>query len=192
MDWFKKLVQSLPLDSISDLLGNLVVWWSHLVKDVPATELPMYAYVGGSIMVLLLWILVARMLPKPLGGISWVVLFAILFAPGTALGDPSVIAPASISVVYALMVKDIPGALANALPILVVLFVGLFLGFIWQLLRGAIDSSMTKVRQKAEQDKQAQLQLATADYLPESEQQLTPKASTTEAIQAHLQKDKRR
>lgn len=165
MDWFKKLVQSLPLDKISDLLGDLVVWWSHLVQDVPPSELPMYAYLGGSIIVLLLWILVARLLPRPLGGISWVVLFAILFAPGTALGDPSEIAPASISVVYAIMMKDIPGAITNALPILVVMFVGLFLGFIWQLLRGAIESTLEKSRQKAERDKQAQLQLATGNYL---------------------------
>lgn len=189
MDWLKKLLQNLPLDTISDLLGKLVVWWSHLVKDVPATELPMYAYIGGSIIVLLLWILVARILPRPLGGISWVALFAILFAPGTALGDPGVIAPASISVVYSIMMKDIPGALSNSLPILVVLFVGLFLGFIWQLLRGAIESSLTKARLKAEQDKQAQMQLAEGNYLEGShDNHTTPKLNTADAIKAQLAK----
>lgn len=169
MDWFKKLLQSLPLDAISDLLGNLVVWWSHLVEGVPPAELPMYAYIGGSIIVLLLWLLVARMLPRPLGGISWVFLFAILFAPGTALNDPSLIAPASISVVYAAMMKDIPGAIANALPILVVMVSGLFIGFIWQLLRGAIESSMAKSRLSGEQDAQLQVASGTGTYVDETE-----------------------
>ena len=165
MDWFKKLLQNLPLETISDWLGNIVVWWSHMVEGVPSAELPMYAYIGGSIIVLLLWLLVARLMPRPLGGISWVVLFAILFAPGTALGDSSLLAPASIGVVYAVMMKDFSGAITNALPILVVTVAGLFIGFIWQLLRGAIESSMAKTRQRAEQDTQAQIQLASGNYL---------------------------
>lgn len=169
MDWLKKLLQNLPLDAISDILGNLVVWWSHLVDGVPAAELPLYAYIGGSVIVLLLWLFVARMLPRPLGGVTWVILFAILFAPGSALNDPSAIAPASISVVYSIMMKDIAGAVANALPILVVTVVGLFVGFIWQLLRGAIESSLAKSRLQAEQDAAAQMQLAGGDYLANSE-----------------------
>ncbi|WP_261863157.1 MULTISPECIES: hypothetical protein [unclassified Psychrobacter] len=83
-----------------------------MVKDVPPADLPMYAYLGGAVLVLVLWILVARVLPKPLGGMSWMVLFAVLLAPGTALGDPSELAPASISVVYAVMMKDYAGAVA--------------------------------------------------------------------------------
>ena len=185
MDWLKSLLKYLPLDTISDMLGNIVVWWSHLVADVPPADLPMYAYVGGSIIVLLLWLLVARMLPKPLGGISWVILFAILFAPGSALGEPGVIAPASISVVYAIMMKDIAGAITNALPILVVMAAGLFLGFIWQLLRGAIERGMTKSRLRAEQDTAATMQLAGADYL-------NPPADTDQAAEVNLVKEKKK
>ena len=106
MDWFKSILHSLPLEAISDILGEIAIWWGQLVKDVPAADLPMYAYLGGVIIVLILWLLVARVLPRPLGGMSWMMLFAVLLAPGTALGDPSVIAPASISVVYAIMMKD--------------------------------------------------------------------------------------
>lgn len=185
MDWLKSLLKYLPLDTISDMLGNIVVWWSHLVADVPPADLPMYAYVGGSIIVLLLWLLVARMLPKPLGGISWVILFAILFAPGSALGEPGVIAPASISVVYAIMMKDIAGAITNALPILVVMAAGLFLGFIWQLLRGAIERGMTKSRLRAEQDTAATMQLAGADYL-------NPPADMDQAAEVNLVKEKKK
>ncbi len=165
MDWLKGIVSSLPLEAISDILGEITIWWGQLVKDVPAADLPMYAYLGGVIIVLILWVLVSRVLPRPLGGMSWMILFAVLLAPGTALGDPSVIAPASISVVYAIMMKDTAGAIANMLPILVVLVVGLFVGFVWQLIRGAFESSLDKARSRTAEDTQATMQLTTGNYL---------------------------
>ena len=138
-----------------------------MVKDVPPADLPMYAYLGGAVLVLVLWILVARVLPKPLGGMSWMVLFALLLAPGTALGDPSELAPASISVVYAVMMKDYAGAVANMLPILVILVAGLFVGFVWQLIRSAFASSLDKARSRSAEDTHATLQMTTGSYLPE-------------------------
>ncbi len=165
MDFFKSILQSLPLEKISDILGEIVIWWSQMVKGVPPADLPMYAYLGGAIIVLILWLLVARMLPKPLGGMSWMILFAVLLAPGTALSDPSSIAPASISVVYAIMMKDTAGAISNALPVLVVLVVGLFIGFVWQLIRGAFESSLNKARLRTAADTQATMQLTTGSYL---------------------------
>lgn len=165
MDWLKGIIDSLPIGAISDILGEITIWWGQLVKDVPPADLPMYAYLGGVIIVLILWLLVARILPRPLGGMSWMILFAVLLAPGTALGDPSVIAPASISVVYAIMMKDTAGAIANMLPILVVLVVGLFVGFVWQLIRGAFESSLDKARSRTADDAQATAQLTTGNYL---------------------------
>lgn len=165
MDWLKNIVNSLPLEAISDILGEIAIWWGQLVKDVPPADLPMYAYLGGVVIVLVLWLLVARMLPRPLGGMSWMLLFAVLLAPGTTLGDPSAIAPASISVVYAIMMKDMAGAVTNMLPILVVLVVGLFVGFVWQLIRGAFESSLDKARSRSAEDTQATVQLTTGNYL---------------------------
>ena len=165
MDWLKGIIDSLPIGAISDILGEITIWWGQLVKDVPPADLPMYAYLGGVIIVLILWLLVARILPRPLGGMSWMILFAVLLAPGTALGDPSVIAPASISVVYAIMMKDTAGAITNMLPILVVLVVGLFVGFVWQLIRGAFESSLDKARSRTADDAQATAQLTTGNYL---------------------------
>lgn len=170
MDWLKSILQSLPLEKISDILGEIVIWWSQMVKGVPPADLPAYAYIGGGIVVLALWVLVARILPRPLGGISWVMLFAVLFAPGTALNDPSTIAPASISVVYAVMMKDMAAAASNTLPILVVLVVGLFIGFVWQLIRGAFESSLEEARRRMALDNEANLQLAGGNYIAEYEQ----------------------
>ena len=174
MDWLKSILENLPLEKLSDILGEIVIWWSQMVKNVPPADLPMYAYLGGSIVVLLLWILVARMLPRPLGGMSWMVLFAVLLAPGTALNDPSVIAPASISVVYAIMMKDTATAITNVLPILVVLVVGLFVGFVWQLIRGAFDSSLDKARRRSGEDAQANMQLAMGNYIEEKNSEPLP------------------
>ena len=167
MDWLKNLLNSLPLEQLSEILGEIVIWWSQMVKNVPPADLPMYAYLGGTLIVLLLWILIARILPKPLGGMSWMVLFAVLLAPGSALGEQGEIAPASISVVYAVMMKDTASAISNALPILVVLVVGLFIGFIWQLIRGAFESSLDKARRNSAEDTEANLQLAGGNYLEE-------------------------
>ena len=167
MDWLKNILHSLPLESISDILGEIAIWWGQMVKDVPPADLPMYAYLGGAILVLVLWVLVARVLPKPLGGMSWMILFAVLLAPGTALGDPSELAPASISVVYGVMMKDYAGAIASMLPILVVLVAGLFVGFVWQLIRSAFASSLDKARSRSAEDTQATLQMTTGSYLPE-------------------------
>ena len=146
---------------------------------MPPADLPMYAYLGGVVIVLVLWLLVARMLPRPLGGMSWMMLFAVLLAPGTALGDPSVIAPASIAVVYAIMMKDTAGAITNMLPILVVLVVGLFVGFVWQLIRGAFESSLDKARSRTAEDTQATMQLTTGNYLTEGTT-LTDQATVAE------------
>ena len=75
--------------------------------------------------------------------------------------------PASISVVYAVMMKDYAGAVANMLPILVILVAGLFVGFVWQLIRSAFASSLDKARSRSAEDTQATLQMTTGSYLPE-------------------------
>ena len=198
MDWLKNIVNLLPLEAISDILGEIAIWWGQMVKDVPPADLPMYAYLGGVVLVLVLWLLVARMLPRPLGGMSWMVLFAVLLAPGTAIGDPSVIAPASIGVVYAIMMKDTTGAIAHMVPILVVLVVGLFLGFIWQIIRGAFELSLDKARRRTAEDTQATMQLTTGNYLAENEmfeehsestQPHTTPISTQSETEVNLKKD---
>ena len=104
----------ISLDQIGSIIGEIVVWWAQLVKGVPPESLPMTAYVGFSIIVLLLWILVVRALPKTLAGLSWIILFAVLLTPTTSLGTTPDIAPASIAVVYGILLKD-PAIIFNGL-----------------------------------------------------------------------------
>ncbi|WP_227430793.1 hypothetical protein [Psychrobacter sp. I-STPA6b] len=165
MDWLSDIVKSLPLDTISDWLSDVTIRWSHLVQDVPPEMLPMYAYVGFSVVVLILWLLVARVLPRPFGGMSWIAVFAVLLTPGMALGDSGEVAPASMGVVYGILMKDMGLALSSLIPILVVFSVGLALGFIWTLIKSLVQSKMEEARLQAAQDEKAQMQLATGNYI---------------------------
>lgn len=134
----------LSLDQIGNVLGEIIIWWAQLVRGVPPDKLPLFAYVGFSIIVLLLWILVVRILPKTVAGLSWIILFAILLTPTTSLGTPPDIAPASIAVVYGILLKDTAIIFNGLLPIMVVITVGCILGFIWQILRMGIDKTTKK------------------------------------------------
>ena len=58
MDWLANIVSILPLEKISDAVSQLTIWWSHLVANVPPEMLPLYAYVGFSVIVLLLWLFI--------------------------------------------------------------------------------------------------------------------------------------
>lgn len=165
MEWLRNIVINLPLDEISDSVSRLTIWWSHLVADVPADMLPIYAYVGFSAIVLLLWLFIVKILPSPLGGMSWLALFSILLAPGSAAGNTGEVAPASIGVVYGILMKDPGLALRSLLPILVVFAVGLVLGFIWQMIRNIIEKSADQSRQQALADERANMQLASANYV---------------------------
>ncbi|WP_019520528.1 hypothetical protein [Faucicola boevrei] len=139
----------ISLDQIGEILGEIIVWWTQLVKGIPEEQLPMTAYIGFSVVVLLLWILVVRILPKTLAGLSWIILFAILLTPTTSLGTKPEIAPASISVAYGILLQDTAIIFNGLLPIMVVITVGCVLGFLWQLVKMGIEKSAKKQKAAA-------------------------------------------
>lgn len=157
MDWLKNLVKSLPLDTISEYIAELVIWWSHLVKDVPDNDLPFLAYVGASILVLLLLIFVVRVIPRPIGGMLWALAVAVLLTPGDTLTGTGQIAPAVAGVAHSALMGDMSGAVSAFLPILAVFIVLLFVGAIWQILRGVIEVNIAKAKEKARIQEQKRL-----------------------------------
>ncbi|STZ56144.1 Uncharacterised protein [Moraxella lacunata] len=157
MDWLKNLVKSLPLDTISEYIAELVIWWSHLVKDVPDNDLPFLAYVGASILVLLLLIFVVRIIPRPIGGMLWALAVAVLLTPGDTLTGSGQIAPAIAGVAHSVLMGNTAGAISAFLPILVVFVVLLFVGAIWQILRGVIEVNIAKAKEKARIQEQKRL-----------------------------------
>jgi hypothetical protein len=92
-------------------------------------------YLVGSVIALLLWRQVVRALPHPIGGISWLILFSILFSPTVTEGDNGRIAPAVFGLLFGVISEQKALMMSNLLPILLVLGLGLLVGFLIQCLR---------------------------------------------------------
>lgn len=144
MDWLKDLLKNLPLDFISDIISFLVGIWSRLTVGVPDEDLPFYTYVGASVLVLLLLLLVIRILPRPVSGMLWLFAAAVLLTPGDTLAGTDHVAPAIAAVAHATLMGDTAGAFGAFVPILAVYVVLLFVGAIWQVLRGMIELHFAK------------------------------------------------
>lgn len=134
------------LERLSEYLAKLVFWWIHLVEGVAEDKLPVYTYIGCSVAVLLLLLLVLRILPKSLRGMLWIISAAVLLTPGDTLGHTGQIAPAIIGVLHGLLMKDYARAINAFLPIIAMTVVGLVIGAIWQILRNVIEKSLDKHR----------------------------------------------
>lgn len=141
----------ISLDQIADILSQIIIWWTQLVKGIPSEQLPIIAYGVFSVIVLLLWVLVVRAIPtRTLAGLSWIVLFAILLTPTTSLGTKPEFAPASISVFYGILLKDNTIVFNGLLPIMVVITAGCVIGFLWQILRMGLEKMDKKSSKQTE------------------------------------------
>ncbi|MDO4442090.1 MAG: hypothetical protein Q4B81_07885 [Moraxella sp.] len=155
MEWIKNL----PLDAISESLAGLIIWWSKLVSGVPDQQLPFVVYVVASILVLLLWLVVMRVLPRSVRGISWAFVAAVLLAPGSAAGDSGGVAPAVVGLFHSLIMKDFASIVSDCLPILATFAAFLVIGAIWQMLRSVIEGNAAKAEELAcIQEQKRQLQ----------------------------------
>lgn len=110
-------------------------WWVSLFEGVPEYPLAVSVYIGGSVLALLIWLRVVRMLPHPVGAMSWVVMFAVLFAPTVTEGENAQLAPAVIGLMFGVITKDQSLMLKSALPILLIIGLGFVLGFLYERLR---------------------------------------------------------
>lgn len=140
------------LDKIGEVINSIVLWWGRQVAHIAPDKLPIYAYLGFSLLALVLWWFVARLLPKTLAGLSWIILFAILLTPTTSLGTSPQIAPASIGVIYGILLKDSAIIFNSLLPMLVVVTVGCVMGFLWQLLKFGLERTANKKAMAVEND----------------------------------------
>ena len=116
--------------------------WFKVCRQINYPYMPMWDF---PFVVLLLWILVVRILPKTLAGLSWIILFAILLTNHFPWHPPD-IAPASISVVYGFYSKIQQLSLMGCYQLWLSLQWAVFLGFIWQILRMGIDKTNKNIR----------------------------------------------
>lgn len=104
--------------------------WAVL-DSIPEDSIAITVYLLGSLIILACGYAVAKRLPKPAGGISWVVVFAVLLTPTVSEGSNASIAPAIFGMLFGMLTKDQPLVWLNLSLILFVTGIGLVIGYFW-------------------------------------------------------------
>ena len=100
-----------------------------LLDSIPEDSIAVTVYVLGSI--IWAWYAIAKRLPQPLGGITWIVGFAILLTPTVSEGNNASIAPAIFGLLFGVLTKETALVWSNASLILFVVGLGLVVGYLW-------------------------------------------------------------
>ena len=118
--------------------------WANVVSvldSLPEDSIAISVYVLGTLIILWCWYAIAKRLPSPFGGVTWIVIFAILATPTISEGPNSAIAPAVFGLLFGVLTKDSPLIWSNFSLISFVIGVGLIVGFFWSKYRGDKDVS---------------------------------------------------
>ena len=113
---------------------QISAWWYSflsLFDAIPEDALAITVYVGGAIIALWCWYNIARRLPSPIGGMTWIVLFAFLATPTVSEGQNAELAPAIIGLIFGILTKEQPLIWANLALILFVAGIGFLVGYFW-------------------------------------------------------------
>lgn len=102
-----------------------------LLDSIPEDSIAVTVYLVGSLIILWAWYAIAKRLPKPLGGMTWLIGFAILLTPTVSEGNNAAIAPAIFGLLFGVLTKEKTLIWSNASLILFVLGVGLVIGALW-------------------------------------------------------------
>ena len=101
------------------------------LDSIPETAIAVSVYLLGSAIILWCWYEIAKRLPNPLGGITWIVLFAILLTPTVSEGSNAALAPAIFGLLFGVLTKEMPLVWSNLSAILFVIGLGLLIGYFW-------------------------------------------------------------
>ena len=116
------------------VLETLTAIWSHILSvldQFPEENVAIIVYVTGTLIALWCWYRLMRRLPNPIGGVLWIIVFAILVTPTVSEGPNSELAPAIFGLLFGVLTKEQSLIWANASLILFVIGVGLLIGFCW-------------------------------------------------------------
>jgi preprotein translocase subunit SecG len=102
-----------------------------LLDSIPEESIAITVYLLGSLILLWSWYAIAKRLPKPLGGITWLIGFAILLTPTVSEGNNASIAPAIFGLLFGLLTKENTLVWSNASLILFVIGLGLVVGYLY-------------------------------------------------------------
>ncbi|OTG77627.1 hypothetical protein B9T33_14885 [Acinetobacter sp. ANC 5054] len=102
-----------------------------VLDSIPESSIAITVYLGGAAIALLCWYGLMKRIPKPFGGIGWLLVFAILLTPTVSEGTNASIAPAIFGLIFGVLTKDQPLVWANLSLIMFVVGIGLVLGYFW-------------------------------------------------------------
>ncbi len=112
--------------------------WANVLSvldSIPEDSIAISVYVLGTLIILWCWYSIAKRLPAPIGGITWIVVFAVLATPTISEGPNSAIAPAIFGLLFGVLTKDSPLIWSNFSLITFVIGIGLLVGFFWSKYR---------------------------------------------------------
>ena len=102
-----------------------------LLDSIPEDSIAITVYLLGCVIMLWSWYAIAKRLPKPFGGITWMIGFAILLTPTVSEGNNASIAPAFFGLLFGILTKENALVWSNASLILFVVGLGLVVGYLW-------------------------------------------------------------
>lgn len=115
------------LEQLSGIWTNFL----NLFDSIPEDNIAITVYILGTLIILRCWYSIAKRLPSPLGGITWIIVFAVIATPTISEGPNSAIAPAFFGLLFGILTKDSPLIWSNVALIVFVIGIGLVLGFFW-------------------------------------------------------------
>ena len=101
------------------------------LEQFPEENIAIFVYVVGTLIALWCWYRLMTRLPKVLGCMLWILVFAILATPTISEGPNSALAPAISGLLFGVLAKDQMLIWANLALILFVAGVGFVLAFCW-------------------------------------------------------------
>lgn len=102
-----------------------------VLDSIPESSIAITVYLGGAVIALLCWYGLMKRLPKTIGAIGWLIVFAVLLTPTVSEGSNAAIAPAIFGLIFGVLTKDQPLVWLNLSLILFVVGIGLVLGYFW-------------------------------------------------------------
>jgi len=107
------------------------VWANFLglLDSIPENSIAITVYILGALIIVWCWYGIAKKLPSPLGGITWIIVFSVVATPTISEGPNSEIAPAIFGLLFGVLTKDPTLIWSNLSLISFVMGIGLVLGY---------------------------------------------------------------
>ena len=115
------------LEQLSGIWANFL----GLFDSIPEDNIAVTVYVLGTQIILWCWYSIVKRLPSPFGGITWIIVFAVLATPTISEGPNSEIAPAIFGLLFGILTKDAPLIWSNLALITFVIGIALVIGYFW-------------------------------------------------------------